>query len=276
MTNIYGVHIRSNPEHILDELDRADDLGINLVQLFVNPIYKNQDIYKKFRDKLINKKMQCVVHASYTINLAAEWTEYSWPIKDFIMQVELAHLIGSYGIVVHVGKKLDLSKEEGYNNMFTALLYVHNKTKNCNVKIFLETPAGQGSELCYKIEDLAYFFKKLSHHKNPIIKNRFRICIDTCHIFSAGYDISTKNKIELYLDTFEELIGIKNIALIHLNDSMQALGARVDRHESLGKGFIGSKGLKIFADFFKKLGTAIILETPDSNVYKTEIKNYLV
>jgi deoxyribonuclease IV len=275
--NIYGVHINSDPNNILEELDKVKNIGGNLVQLFVNPGYKKQDIYKQFREKLIKNNMHCVVHASYTINLSSYWDQYSWSIKQFIMELELAHKIGAFGIVVHMGKQMELSKEEAYNNMFTGLLYVHNQTKKDygNIRILLETPTGQGSEICYKIEDFAHFYKKLSHHNNQTIKDRFRICFDTCHIFAAGYDIRSKEKLELYLDTFEELIGIKNIALIHLNDSKNEIGSKKDRHEALGKGYIGKDALKLAAKFFKKLNIPIVLETPESGL-GYEVKEYLV
>lgn len=275
--NIYGVHINSNPDDILSELERVNDIGGNIVQLFVDPNKKNTSIYKEFKNKLNEYNMHCVVHASYTINLAINWDKYTWSMNEFISEIEIAHNIGAFGIVVHMGKQKELSKEEAYNNMFIGLLHAHNRTlKYNNVRIFLETPAGQGSELCYKIEDMAYFYKKLSRHNNQLIKDRFRICLDTCHIFAAGYDIRTQQTINIYMDTFEELIGIKNIGLIHLNDSKKEIGSRRDRHENIGNGFIGIEGLQSIAKFFKNLNTPIVLETPDSKLFDKEIKRYLM
>lgn len=273
---MYGIHIIDSPSQINFEIDRIIDMGANLVQLFVFPSLKDKTVYDIFKKNLITNKVHCVVHASYTINLAANWDMYSWWILQFIGQIEVAHQIGAFGIVIHCGKQLDLTKEQALNNMYTSLLYIHNQTKKYSkVKIFIETSTGQGSELCYKIEDLAYFFKKFSLHKKEDIKDRFRICIDSCHIFASGYDIRTKGTIDMYLDTFEELIGLKNIALIHLNDSKKDLGSNVDRHESLGKGYIGKIGLKYFADFFKKMNVPIILETPFC-CHKKEVNNFLI
>ena len=169
---------------------------------------------------------------------------------------------------------MELTKEEAYNNMYTALLYVHEKTKQyLNTKILLETSSGQGSELCFKLNAFAHFFKKISKHSNKEIKNRFGICLDTCHIFASGYDIRNKNTVTIFLDTFEEMIGLKHIKLIHLNDSKNNIGSLLDRHESINKGYIG-KGLIHIIRFFKKINIPIILETPN-NSYQIEINKYL-
>lgn len=270
-----GMHISDSPEDINYEIDRILDMGANTVQLFVFPDYKDKSVYDVFKKNLQSKKVSCVVHASYMINLAANWDEYSWWIKQFIEEIELANKIGSKYIIVHMGKQMQLTREQAYNNMYTALLYVHNQTKEFrDTKIVLETSTGQGSELCYKIEDFAYFFKKFSLHKNIEVQDRFRVCLDTCHIFSAGYDLRTKGAVDMYLDAFEELIGLKYVATIHLNDSKKDLGSNVDRHENLGQGFIGTDGLKYFADFFKKLKVPIILETP-FKFHGYEIKKFL-
>lgn len=271
-----GVHINDNPIEINNQLDYIIKMGANTVQLFVFPDKKYKKYYDLFKKNLVKKNIIAVVHASYTINLASNWDEYSWWITQLISEIELSNYIGAFGVVVHLGKQMELSNEQAYNNMFSSLLYVHNKTiKYKDTKILIETSSGQGTETCYKIEDFAYFFKKFSLHRNTNIQDRFRICIDTCHIFSAGYDIKTKKKIDMYLDVFEELIGLKYVALVHLNDSKKDLGSNVDRHENLGLGFIGEIGLKYMVEFFKKINVPIVLETP-SNKHYSEIKNYLL
>lgn len=180
----------------------------------------------------------------------------------------MAHKLNAIGIVIHMGKQLDLSITEAYNNMYTSLLYVHNQTKDkfSSVKIFLETSTGQGSELCYKLEDLAYFYKKILRHKNQSLNDRFRLCLDTCHIFAAGYDLSKESTILLYLEALEELIGIRYVGLIHLNDSKNTQGSHIDRHENIGIGHVGKEGLMIFAKYFKNINVPIILETPDEKL----------
>jgi deoxyribonuclease-4 len=273
---LVGVHIDSTCSTLLQEATKVNNMGANFIQLFVNTNNNNISHYVLLNNYLKTNNMKCVVHASYTINLSKTWDEYSFHINHFIQEIERADLIGAIGIVVHLGKQLDLDNAEALNNMFSSLLFVHNKTKKySNIKIFIETSSGQGTEMCFQIQDFAHFFRKFAHHKNQDIKDRFRICLDTCHIFSAGYDLRTTGNINMYLDILEELIGLRYVGLIHLNDSKNELGANIDRHENLGDGFIGKTGLKTFANFFKKLKVPIILETP-SNKHMSEVKKYLL
>lgn len=272
---IIGAHIDSNYDNIIKEAKRIKNYGGNIIQLFVDPLCKDKKTYLELNKFLKEHNMLCVVHASYTINLASSWNEYSSPIKQFIQEIQVAEIIGAIGIVIHLGKQLELTKEVALNNMYTSLMHVHNATKNLKVKIYLESSTGQGSELCYLIEDFSYFYKKFLNHPREDVKNRFKICIDSCHIFNAGYDLRSKNSIDMYLDTFEELIGIKNIKLIHLNDSKNEIGANVDRHENIGKGYIGEKGLLYFGKYFMNMKIPCILETPDSRSHEKEIKRML-
>lgn len=239
----------------IDDIDNIPD-NANIIQLF-----KNEKILNKKNRHVIDNK---IVHASYSINLANTWNEYSWWIDLLVSEILYANEINAQYVVVHLGKQLKLSKEEAFNNMFTSLLHIHNETykKAQNVSILLETSSGQGTETCFNLEELSYFYKKISTHKNNNFKNRFGLCLDTCHIFVAGYDITTTKKIKLFLQKFDKLIGINHIKLIHLNDSKQKLGSMVDRHENLGLGHIGKKPLACIAKFFIKQDVPIILETP--------------
>ena len=170
-------------------------------------------------------------------------------------------------IVVHLGKQLKLSKEEGINNMYTSLLYVYQQTKDIDIKILLETSTGQGTEIGYKLDDLALIYRKFSKHKNEKIVRRFGICLDTCHIFSAGYNIKNKESREIFFSNFNELIGMNHIKLVHLNDSKVPCEARVDRHENIGDGYIGVKPLLIIAKVFQELNVPLILETPHKKIF---------
>lgn len=263
-----GAHISNNPKYLLESTKIILKQGGNLVQIFVDPdrvAHKSSD-YSDFKKFITDNKMKFVVHASYTINLSRDWDQYSPGIHQFISEINAAYDLGAEGIVVHMGKRLELDKAEAYNNMYMALLFVHDQTKKKPIKILLETSTGQGSEICYKIEEFAYFFKKVSRNRNKEISERFGVCIDTCHIFAAGYDLTTKSSVYMYIESFEELIGLRYINLIHLNDSKKELGSNVDRHANIGKGHIGKIGLLEFVRYFKKLNIPIILETPGENI----------
>lgn len=221
---------------------------------------KDIDDFKKFNK---DNDIKVVVHSSYILNIARNWDKYSWWVDYLIDEIEYAEKIGSFGIVLHFGKQLELSLPEAYNNMYSYLLHIGKRTINSSVKIILETTAGQGTELCYKIEELSHFYKKISSIPDKKIRNRFGICIDTCHIFAAGYDIRNKKSVKMYVEAFQELIGLKHVSLIHFNDSLEGLGSRKDRHQPIGHGMIGYNGLLHFAKVFKKLKVPIILETPN-------------
>ena len=252
----FGAHI-SSPDNMLEGAKLVKKHGGNLVQVFLTRpgqqsiATKNEEEIDNFKKYIKENEMKVVVHSSYIHNFCKNWDSYSWWIVNFENEIELSSKLGAFGIVLHFGSQLNLSIEEAYNNMFSSLIYIHNKTdKFKNVKIFLETPAGQGTQICWKIEDLSYFYKKFKRSTNKELKDRIKLCIDSCHIFSAGHDIRNETLIKLYLESFEELIGLSNVGLIHLNDSKIDLGGRVDRHENIGQGFIGQEPLKIFFNYY--------------------------
>jgi deoxyribonuclease-4 len=268
--HLIGIHIDSTPDDIIDSIKEAKKFGANIVQFFVNNSIKDKTIYDKVNQTLKNNNMKCVVHISYTINLAqnVDNYKYSWWIQQFIDEIKLAEKVEAIHTVVHMGKKINLSLEESINNMYFSLLHVHQQTKDLKVKILLETSAGQGSEIGYKIDEFAIVYRKLSKHKNKEISERFGICFDTCHVFSAGYNLKNTQAREIFFDHFNELIGLKEIKLIHLNDSKVPLGSKVDRHENIGKGYIGEKPLVDIANFFIKKNIPIIIETSYPKIYE--------
>ena len=276
MTEFYfGSHMSTG--NIIEAAKLVKNAGGNLIQIFLTSPgekyigKKSLETIKDFKNFMSDNNMKVVVHSSYLHNFAQNWDEYSWWITNFEIEIEYADLIGAIGVVLHFGKYKELTMPEAINNMYTSLIYVHNHTiEHKNVKIILETSTGQGTEMFYQLQDMAHFFKKFSQNINKEVKKRFRLCIDTCHIFAAGYDLRNKTAIKTYLESLEELIGIQYIALVHLNDCKVSLGCKKDRHQNIGKGFIGLEGLKLIFDYFKKLKVPIILETP-GNGYITEI-----
>ena len=205
--------------------------------------------------------MALSVHISYTVNIANDSNKYAWWTKQFVEEIKLAHKLSAFAVVVHLGRSLDQPEQVALNNMYINLIKINNKTKNIPIKILIETSTGQGSEMCYKLEDLARFYNKIKMNKE--MSDRFGICLDTCHLFNAGYDIRTVEGVKNYMKQFDELIGIENIKLIHLNDSKNELGKKIDRHANIDKGHIGHNGLEEIVKLFGKLGVPLILETPD-------------
>ncbi len=198
-----------------------------------------------------------VVHGSFTINIANEFSDNSPHVIQLINEITYASSINAFGYVLHLGKQKKSDTNVAINNMYLCLLYVYQKVKNHNIKILIETSSGQGSELCFKLNDYCDFFNKLL----VIDKNMFRLCIDTCHIYQAGYDVTTE-----YFKELHRKVGLEYVSLIHLNDSKYEIGEHKDRHENIGHGKIGRKKIIDVCKLFVKNNIPVILETPDKKL----------
>ena len=257
-----GIHIKN----INDILVRFNNIKssdkIKIVQVF------GEDVVNKNINKYIhNNNIKIIVHSAYTINLSRDWIPQNWWVNQLINEIRMCHNLSGRYVVVHVGKYMDLEINRAINNMYSLLLHIHRETIDCSdVKILIETPAGQGTELCYKIEEFAFLVNKFKKSINDKVKNRFGICLDTCHIFAAGHNIGNEKQINIFFNKWDKLIGINNINLVHLNDSMYGCGERKDRHETLGKGKIGIKNIIKLIKFFNKLEIPMVLETPINNI----------
>lgn len=259
-----GIHIKAlKYRELSDSFKYAKSIKCSHIQIFNENIADGKEM--KALLKKYNLKM--IIHSPYVINIASKFDSSSWRTKYLLLEVENSINNGAVGLVIHMGKSNDLSIKQAYLNMYRTLEYICKKIKK-PFDIYLETTAGQGTELCYKLEDLGIFFSLVK--SNPKMKN-IKICIDTCHIFCAGYDIRTKKGVNDFIQKFDKLVGIKHIGLIHLNDSVNDFDSRKDRHASIGEGYIGITGLKAFYQYFAKLSVPAILETPMSS-YETEIK----
>lgn len=268
----YGAHV-SIKNGIISAIDEIIEYQGNMIQIFIsNPVsVKNNLKYtdidcKKIKQKLLDTNCKLVIHLPYVINLSKPISnlENAWWIKMICDQLLISHKMGSLGCVVHVGKYLDLTETEGIENMYNALMYIitYIIKHKLDTYIILETAAGQGTELITtknnSLEEFSTFYNKFTE----IEKKHLRICVDTCHIFSAGFDISTSDKVKIFFDDFHKLIGIKYLSLIHLNDSKSSCGSCIDRHENLGVGKIGIEGLRNFIRYASYYNIPIILETP--------------
>lgn len=238
--------------------------------LLEKDILEIKNLIKKINYKYV------FIHASYQINIGAEpvitkETLYNPGLDIFITEIINSIKVGANGIVVHMGKnvKNQYDINDVFNNMINFVIQLFNKikinkifSKSKNFLILFETPAGQGGEMCKDLIDLVNFikvFKKTKFYKN------IGLCIDTCHIFQAGYDLNNKNeiiKIHKILEPIKE-----KIKLIHLNDSYHPVGSHLDRHEQIGKGHIIVDNLIKFILPFKNL--PLILETKPP--YKNQI-----
>ena len=288
-TYYYGGHM-SIKNGIISAIINMNKIGGNMIQVFIsNPMSIkfsidntkfNDKICKQIQTTLLNTDSKIVIHLPYVINLAKPLLSIignCWWIKMICNQLLISESIGSIGCVVHVGKYIELTPDEGINNMYNGLKYVIEfiKINELKTHIILETAAGQGTELITtknnSLEEFANFYNRFDIHD----KLHIRICIDTCHIFAAGYDIRLKSQVKTFFNEFHNLIGIQYIDLIHLNDSKTICGSCVDRHECLGQGKIGLKGLKHIIRYSIYNQIPIILETPSDYIYELELINKL-
>jgi len=276
MSFYYGAHIStSKHKGIVPALEECKKNGGNFAQIFIsNPRTgkfkaKESSELAEIKKFLKTNKMALVIHSPYVLNFSKPCEKDKkikdcWWVQTLYSELCSAVEMGAFGCVLHCGKKLKLKEEEAIDNMKKALQYVISKMKNNKALILLETSAGQGSELFFKLDDFAKFYNMFSATE----KKKFKLCVDTAHIFAAGYDIKTDTGVKNYFKEFDKLIGIKHLALIHLNDSKTKLSSRVDRHQTLGNGEIGIKGIKEVILFAKKNKIPITLETPDEGYIK--------
>lgn len=197
------------------------------------------------------------VHASYLINVASNkpalWQKSYDALKA---EVERADAIGADQLVFHPGAYVDADEEQGLANIARALNLLLEETASCKVGICLETMAGQGTTLGHRFEHLAWLREQAGNHP------RLGVCVDTCHMFSAGYDIRTPEAYEASMAALEKGVGLANVKCFHFNDSRHPFDARKDRHAHIGEGEIGLDGFANFVNDPRWKGHAAYLETP--------------
>ena len=165
----------------------------------------------------------------------------------------------------HPGSHLKaISEEECLNRIAESINIVLDKTKG--VSAVIENTAGQGSNVGYKFEQIRFIIDKVND------KSRVGVCIDTCHAFTSGYDVKTPEGFKETFDKFSEIIGFQYLKGLHLNDSKKELGTRVDRHDNIGKGFLGEEVFRLVVNDPRFDNMPLILETPEESLWEEEIK----
>jgi deoxyribonuclease-4 len=279
MSKLIGYHIPKNKTFKESIEEPYKISNINAFQIFVrNPRqlkiveYKEKEA-EECKKYVIEKNLFLVSHATYLLNSA---TRDNWEnkIESALNDLIYSEKIGAIGSVFHVGKYLKQSVEEGIENMFEFISTVIQRLQEINSKsiYILETCASCGTELLADLKDFGDFY----HRFNEKYKENLKICIDTCHVFSAGYSLKSRLDSVLFIDYVEENIGWNNVVLIHLNDSKKDTGCHVDRHENLCKGCIGKDsdaGFKYFVNYCVSKNIPLILETPHNNYDMYEIYN---
>ncbi len=205
-------------------------------------------------------------HDSYLINLGHPEEEKRIKSLDaFIDELERCDQLGLDRLNYHPGSHLNkISTEACLERISNSMNEAIQKTKN--VKLVIENTAGQGSNLGFKFEHLAYLIE------NSIDKERVGVCIDTCHMFTAGYDIRSREAYDQTWAEFDKIVGFEYLMGMHINDSKPDLGSHVDRHDSLGKGKIGLDAFRFIMNDERMDDIPLILETIDDSIWAEEIK----
>jgi len=245
-------------------LELGDAAGCDCIQVFV----KNQrqwrapalteDQVLAWRKAQANSDITPIIaHSSYLINLASP-DDQLWQrsIDAFVDELERCERLAISALVIHPGAHLGQGIDWGMARVAQALDIIHRRTSGFRVKTTLESTAGQGSCLGDRFEQLATIIER-THEPD-----RMRVCVDTCHMFAAGYDIRSKRGYAAAMADLIRTVGLNRIAAFHLNDSMTPAGSRKDRHEHIGRGHLGRDAFRRLVNDPRFSGISMILETP--------------
>ncbi|MCS7048850.1 MAG: deoxyribonuclease IV [Verrucomicrobiae bacterium] len=212
-----------------------------------------------------------IAHACYLINLAApQAVVRERSVCALIDEVQRAALLDVPVIVVHPGAHLGAGEREGLRTCAGSLDEVLGATRDRPVRLALEMTAGQGSALGYRVEHLEELYQRVRWPR------RLAVCLDTCHLFAAGYDLRETRRYDELVAELERRVGIEQVVAWHLNDSRGALGSRVDRHAHIGSGELGRAGFRLVVNDARWAGVPMVLETPKGPDLRADRRNLSV
>ena len=271
---LIGAHM-SISGGVFNAFQNGEEVGCATIQIFT----KNSNQWKakeltsedarKFQERQKETGISPVVgHNAYLINLASPKKDvYDLSMEAMLVELQRAEFLGLPYMVMHPGAHLESGEREGIRKIARSIDKLHQKTRGFNVKICLETTAGQGSALGYRFEQLAEIIDLVKESE------RLGVCYDTCHSFAAGYDIRTRKAYQQTFRLFDQHVGLQKLKVIHLNDSLKDLGSQVDRHRHVGKGKIGLEGFRLIMNDKRWEKIPKILETPKEGGNAKDIEN---
>jgi len=239
----------------------------NQRQWFSNPLTKTSiNAFRENCEKYGYKPFQILPHDSYLINLGHPEKE---PLEksraSFLDEMQRCEQLGLDRLNFHPGSHLNsISEEESLSRMAESINMALDKTKG--VSAVIENTAGQGTNLGYKFEQIRFIIDKVED------KTRVGICIDTCHAYTAGYNIKSPEGFTETFRLFDKIIGFNYLRGMHINDSKKELATRVDRHDNIGKGFLGEDVFRMLMNDSRFDNLPLILETPEESLWEEEIK----
>lgn len=266
-----------SPNYLLNAVKNMHDTNSNCLMVYTGSpqttlrintnIMKINEMKKYVHDNNYDINNFCV-HAPYIINIATDFKDkQDFAIKFLLSEIKRTHEFGFNKIILHPGNKLNIPLEQAINNA----AYVINEINKINndITICLETMSGKGTEIGSNLNELKSLIDKIEN------KKLIGVCLDTCHLHDAGYDLKEFDK---FLDEFDQIIGIDKIKFIHINDSKNIVGSKKDRHEVIGEGKIGINTLKNIVCNSRIKNIPKVLETPYNdliNDYKEQINKLI-
>ena len=279
-----GIHLNSNHfTTILDALKKTLKYGGNVLQIYMGSkqlttlrekIKLSQNEIIEIKNFIKKNNIKLFIHAILRLNYCYDpySKKYQWGLDNLIYDMNMCYKLGGCGVVIHMGThktpKINISYNECITNFINSLIIVLDKSKK--IPILLETPVNRKNIVGGTLEGMALLYNQI-----PLdYKKRVKICVDTQHIFVSGYNFRNENIVKEYFSKFDKLIGIQNLLLIHLNDSIKEFGTLINRHAPIGKGYIFSNNkssLIYIINFGKIHNINFVLET-DYQYFKYEIK----
>jgi deoxyribonuclease-4 len=257
-------------------LERAEQAGCRVLQIFVKnnnrwvgKVISEEEVetfQKGWKRSVIQ---EIVAHDCYLINLASPLDElWQRSIDALIDELERCDRLGLSYLVTHPGSHMGTGEEQGVRRIAQAIDQIHQQ--DWKVQIALETTAGQGTSVGYRFEHLRDIIGAV---RQP---DRLAVCMDTCHIFAAGYDIREEEDYQKTMESFDQTVGLDKLKIFHFNDSKREWASRVDRHEHIGQGEIGTSAFSWILNDDRLTGVPKILETPKGKTHREDKRNLRV
>jgi deoxyribonuclease-4 len=255
--------------------ERGMRIGCTTIQLFTknNTQWRSKPLSRedieRYKQLERESSIQPVVaHSSYLINLCAKDRQTLKKSREaFRDELSRCGVLRVPYFIFHPGAHVGQGEEAGIKLIAESLNVLHDETRGYRVKTVLETTAGQGTALGYRFEHLRKIIDLVER------KERLGVCVDTCHVFAAGYDVSSERGYEKTFEEFDSIIGLKRLVVFHVNDSKRELGSRVDRHEHIGKGRIGTIAFRLLMNDPRFVNIPKILETPKAEDMHEDVMN---
>ena len=271
---LIGVHC-SISGGLFRAAEKGGELGCSAIQIFTKSSnqWKAKELtpedIDKFKNSLRENQIRMVIaHTGYLINLASiDPVIHKSSLDSMRVELERAEALGIPFVVVHMGSHKEAGELIGIVQIVENLKILMKETEGFKTQIVLETSAGQGSGVGHDFNHFSEVLNRLGWPGN------IGICIDTAHIFQAGYDISTKAGYEDVMNQFDEIVGLDYVRVFHLNDSKTKFGSRVDRHQHIGEGEIGKDAFRFLLNDNRFKNVPMILETPKGPSLKEDMEN---